>query len=216
MDEVMARAVSFGVMPVVEIEAAEQAGALAETLLEAGLGVIEVTFRTAAAAEAIARISASYPEMLVGAGTVFRSEDLDRARDAGARFALAPGLNEAAVARARAIGMPYAPGVMTPSELQAGLSLGVSVFKFFPAEAAGGRAMLGSLAAPFAQAAPRFIPTGGITPAALAQWLDMPSVVAVGGSWIATRQAIAQGDWAAIGAAARVAVAVARRADRPD
>lgn len=210
-DAVMERAISFGVMPVVEIEDAGHADALAGTLLEAGLGVIEITFRTQAAADVIARIADRYPEMLVGAGTVFRPEDIDRAAAAGARFALAPGLSLKTVAHAQARGLPYAPGVMSPSELQSGLELGVSLFKFFPAVPAGGLTLLGSIAAPFALAAPRFVPTGGVSQATMGEWLRAPFVAAVGGSWIATRRSIAEGDWEGIGAAARAALAEVAR-----
>ena len=199
-------ATRFGVIPVVEIEDPARADALAETLLEAGLGVVEITFRTAAAAEVIARITDRHPDMLVGAGTVVRTHDLDRAQAAGARFALAPGLSRPVVAHAISRGLPYVPGVMTPSDLQAGLELGLTTFKFFPAVPAGGIGFLRSVAAPFALHPVRFIPTGGVSPATLGDWLRERAVAAVGGSWIATRQAIADGDWPGIGTAARAAL----------
>ena len=208
------RATSFGVIPVVEIEDPARADPLAETLLEAGLGVIEVTFRTAAAAEIVARLADRYPDLLVGAGTVLRPTDVDRACHAGARFALAPGLSVATVVRADTSGLPYIPGVMTPSDLQAGIELGLSTFKFFPAVPAGGLAFLCAIAAPFPMHRLRFIPTGGVTQASLGEWLDVPMVAAVGGTWIANRRAIADGDWQGIAAAARAALETSRAAGR--
>ncbi len=205
-------ATRFGVIPVVEIDDPAKADPLAETLLEAGLGVVEIAFRTGAAADVIARIADRHPDMLVGAGTVIGPHQLDRARSAGARFALAPGLSRQAVEHAAACSMPYVPGVMTPSDLQAGLELGLTLFKFFPAEPAGGLAYLRAMAAPFALHGARFIPTGGVSAATLGAWLGEAAVVSVGGSWIASRRAIADGDWPGIGAAAREAVAIARTA----
>ena len=208
------RAIAFGVIPVVEIDELGRADALAETLLEAGLGVIEVTFRTEAAADIVARLADRHPDLLVGAGTVFGLADVDRALAAGARFALAPGLSVSVAERAEAAGLPYVPGVMTPSDLQAGIALGLSTFKFFPAVPAGGLPLLRAIAAPFVRHGLRFVPTGGIGQATLREWLDEPAVAAVGGTWIASRRAIADADWRAIGAAARAALATAREAGR--
>lgn len=203
-------AVRFGVIPVVEIDDPRHADALAETLLEAGLGVVEITFRTEAAVDVIARIADRHPDMLVGAGTVVGPHHLDRAQAAGAKFALAPGLSRRVVEHASACGLPYVPGIMTPSDIQAGIELGLSTFKFFPAEPAGGVAFLRTIAAPFALHGMRFIPTGGVSAASLLGWLREPAIAAVGGSWIASRRAIADGDWLGIGAKAREAVAIAR------
>ncbi|MCQ8242254.1 bifunctional 4-hydroxy-2-oxoglutarate aldolase/2-dehydro-3-deoxy-phosphogluconate aldolase [Rhizosaccharibacter radicis] len=203
-------ACAFGVIPVVEIDGVADADALAETLLEAGLGVIEVTFRTDAAAAVIARIAERYPDMHVGAGTVLTPHDLGRAVDAGARFALAPGFSGTMIEDADARAVPYVPGVMTPSELQSGLEKGGRWFKFFPAVPAGGLTLLRAIAAPFALRAPRFIPTGGIGEATLAEWLQEPSVAAVGGTWIASRQMIRDRNWNGIRQAATTAVRIAR------
>ena len=206
--EALTAAASFGVVPVVEIDDIANADALAEALLEGGLGVVEVTFRTAAA-DIIARLSDRYPGLLVGAGTVVTASDLERAHQAGARFALAPGYSQRLVTSAAEIGLPYVPGVMTPSELQVGLEQGVRNFKFFPAVPAGGLDLLRAIAAPFVLHGPRFIPTGGVKQSTLAAWLHEPAVAAVGGTWIASRAMIRDGDWAAIRAAA-AAVATAR------
>ena len=203
-------ATAFGVIPVVVIDDVADADALAGTLLEAGLGVVEVTLRTPAAAEVIARIAQRHPDMLVGAGTVIGEQELRRAAQAGARFALAPGLSPRLLDQAAGMGLPYVPGAMTPSELQAGIERGVRVFKFFPAMPAGGIAFLRSIAAPFGLHGLRFIPTGGISPGSLADWLGEPSVAAVGGTWIASRGMIRDGDWAGIRRAAEQALRAVR------
>ena len=208
-------ATAFGVIPVVEMDDVANADALAETLLEAGLGVVEVTFRTPAAAAVIARIVQRHPDMVVGAGTVIGERDLRRAAQAGARFALAPGLDPRLLDQAAAMRLPYVPGAMTPSELQAGIERRVGVFKFFPAMPAGGIAFLRSIAAPFGLHGLRFIPTGGISPGNLADWLGEPSVAAVGGTWIASRSMIRAGDWTGIRRAAEQAVRAARAARKP-
>lgn len=205
-------ATAFGVIPVVEVDGVAQADALAEALLEAGLGVIEVTFRTRAAAEVIARISERYTDMVVGAGTVISPADLHLAIDAGARFALAPGLSTAMLDAAAQTGFAYVPGAMTASDLQAGLERGVGTFKFFPAVPAGGIAFLRAIATPFALHGLRFIPTGGVSVTNLADWLSEPGVAAVGGTWIASRGMIREGDWAGIRRNAEEAVRLAGRA----
>ncbi len=215
LESTLIEATAFGVIPVVEVDGVAEADALAETLLEAGLGVIEVTFRTHAAAEVIARIAQRYPDMVVGAGTVIGEQDLRRATEAGACFALAPGLNPRMLDLAAEIGLPYVPGAMTPSDLQAGIERGVHVFKFFPAVPAGGIPFLRSIAAPFGLHGLRFIPTGGVSPGNLADWLSEPSVAAVGGTWIANRSMIRNGDWAGIGRAATEAVRAARAVREP-
>ncbi len=215
LEAALLEAAAFGVIPVVEVDGAAQADALAETLLEAGLGVMEVTFRTHAAAEVIARIADRYPDMVVGAGTVIGEQDMRRAADAGARFALAPGLNPRMLDLAAEIGLPYVPGAMTPSDLQAGIERGVRTFKFFPAVPAGGIPFLRSIAAPFGLHGLRFIPTGGVSHGNLADWLGEPSVAAVGGTWIASRSMMRQNDWAGIRRAASEALRIARAVREP-
>lgn len=207
LDEVFGR---LGVIPVLSVEDVERAEPLADALATGGLPVAEITFRTAAAAAVIDRLSRRRPDVLVGAGTVLTVESLLAARDAGARFALAPGLTLEVVAKAREIGMPFCPGVMTPSDIQSALAAGARVLKFFPAQAAGGPSMLRALSAPYAFHGVRFVPTGGINQENLEAWLAVESVVAVGGTWIATPKQIAAGDWEGIrgrAAAARAAVA---------
>jgi len=188
----------LGVIPVIAIDEVDKAEPLADALLEGGLPVAEITFRTAAAAAVIRRLSEKRPQLLVGAGTVLSVESLIAARDAGARFALAPGFSAEVVKKAAEIGLPFFPGVMTPSEIQGALAAGAKVMKFFPAEPAGGLAMLTALAAPFAFAGVRFLPTGGVKLESLKTWLASEAVLAVGGTWIATREAIRAGDFAAV------------------
>ena len=186
------------IIPVIVIEDANDAEPLAEALLAGGMDVIEVTFRTAAAGDAIGRIAKAFPEMLVGAGTVLSQEQAQRALDAGARFALAPGLNPEVVTYVQKAGALFIPGIMTPSEIERGLGLGCQLLKFWPAEASGGVRMLKDMAAPYAAQGVRFCPTGGIGPKNMNDYLALPSVAAIGGSWLATKQQIADRDWAAI------------------
>lgn len=215
MQQALLEATAFGVIPVVEVDGVSEADALAESLLEAGLGVVEVTFRTHAAAEVIARIADRYPDVVVGAGTVVAPQDLRRAMQAGARFALAPGLSPRMLDAAAEAGFAYVPGAMTPSDLQAGLERDIRCFKFFPAVPAGGITVLRAIAAPFALQGLRFIPTGGVSAATVADWLKEPSVVAVGGTWIASRSMIREGDWRGIRRQAEEAVRLASRAREP-
>lgn len=198
---------SIGVVPVIAIEKASDAIALADALLEGGLHVAEITFRTAAAAEALAILKTARPELLIGAGTLLDAAQLRSAVDAGARFGLAPGFDPDVVAAAETAGLPFAPGVMTPSELSAAVRRGVRLAKFFPAGIAGGPRALEAIAAPFAHLNVRFIPTGGVALDTMADWLKMTSVAAVGGTWIARTQDIRDGRFAAIAANAKAAVA---------
>ena len=199
-----------GVVPVIALDDAEAALPLADALLEGGLPVAEITFRTPAARETLATIADKRPEILVGAGTVLTEEQVDMALDAGAKFALSPGLDRAVLDHAKARGLPFAPGIMTPSDLQVALRAGVGMVKFFPAMPAGGPKMLKAIAAPYSHTGIGFNPTGGVTMDNLADWLALPEVRAVGGTWIATKADIAAGNWAAITQNARAAVARVR------
>jgi 2-dehydro-3-deoxyphosphogluconate aldolase/(4S)-4-hydroxy-2-oxoglutarate aldolase len=186
------------VVPVIAIDSVESALPLADALLEGGLPVAEITFRTAAAAEVIAKIAKERPMMVLGAGTVLTAENLGRACDAGAKFGVAPGLNQDVVAEAAHRGLPFIPGVITPTEIEQALSLGLTLLKFFPAEAFGGLKVIKALSAPYAHAGVRFMPTGGVTTANLADYLAEKVVACVGGTWIASREAIAEKKWAQI------------------
>ena len=191
------------VIPVLVIEDASTARELAEALVAGGLRVLEVTLRTPAAIEAIRRMNL-VPGAIVGAGTVVNQAQLDEARAAGAEFIVSPGLTEGLAQAVAATGIPYLPGVATAGEIMRGLDLGLTHFKFFPAEAAGGIKALKALAAPFAQC--RFCPTGGISAETAPDWLALEPVLCVGGSWIVPRGASME----QVEALARQAAALAR------
>ena len=197
------------IVPVVVLDRAESAEPLAEALLAGGLDIMEITFRTAAAEESIRRIAARFPEILLGAGTLLDDDQVSRAKDAGAVFGLAPGLNRRTVAKAAEVGLRFSPGVMTPGEVEEALSLGCKLLKFFPAEAAGGTAMLKSLAGPYGHTGVKFIPTGGVTSGNLADYLKVPVVAAIGGSWMVDKQLVNEGKWEEITRLTREALAAA-------
>jgi 2-dehydro-3-deoxyphosphogluconate aldolase/(4S)-4-hydroxy-2-oxoglutarate aldolase len=206
---ILARIADRRIVPVVALEHEDDAEPLARALLEAGLDIMEVTFRSAAAEPALRTLSARYPEMLLGAGTVLDAAQLRAAAAAGARFAVAPGLNELVLAAARDAGIEMLPGVMTPSEVEKAMSLGCRTLKFFPAEQAGGAAMLKALEGPYGHTGVRFIPTGGITAANMRLYLERPSVIAVGGSWMVEKKLIAARDWKRITELTRAALTLA-------
>jgi 2-dehydro-3-deoxyphosphogluconate aldolase/(4S)-4-hydroxy-2-oxoglutarate aldolase len=201
IDEIMHTA---PVIPVLVLDGTLDPVALAETLVAAGLPVLEVTLRTPPALDAI-RAMAAVPGAIVGAGTVLNAIAMDKAIDAGARFLISPGLTQALARRAADQKIAYLPGVATASDIMRGLALGFDRFKFFPAEAAGGIAAMNALSLPFANV--RFCPTGGIRPESAAGWLAHRSVLCVGGSWLAPP---GDTDLAAIGARARAAAALSR------
>lgn len=179
-----------GVVPVVKINDAMKAVPLARTLLEGGIDVIEITFRTGAAAEAIGLIKREVPEMLLGAGTVLTLENLEKAVAAGVDFAVSPGFNPKIVDRCLEMKLPVFPGVCTPTEIEAAMDRGLTSLKFFPAEASGGIAMLKALSAVYEV---DFMPTGGIGPGNLRDYLSLPKVACVGGSWL-VRSDLIDGD----------------------
>lgn len=186
-NEIGARIRECRVVAVLTLDKAEDALPLADALLAGGIRAIELTLRTPEAEEGIRRIAAARPEMLVGAGTVLTAEQLHRAVNAGASFVVSPGLNHAVSAEADAQGFVYFPGVMTPTDVEAALAMGHRLMKFFPAETAGGVKMIKALEAPYAQAGVEFLPLGGINENNAGQYLALPSVAAIGGSWIAER-----------------------------
>ena len=199
----------YRIIPVVVIDSAEHAETLAEGLSAGGIPVAEITFRTPAAAAAIRRLSA-HPDLLVGAGTVLTAEQVDQAQAAGARFIVSPGLSVPVVRRAQEHGLPVFPGAVTPTEVMAALDLGLDVVKFFPAGVHGGPAAIAALGGPFGQV--RFVPTGGVSPANLADYLRLPNVAAVGGSWMVPSDALAAGDTDRIARLCADAVAAAAAA----
>ncbi|HBK54995.1 MAG TPA: keto-deoxy-phosphogluconate aldolase [Xanthomonadales bacterium] len=197
------------VLPVLAIQRLDDAVPLARALVAGGLPVLEVTLRGPFALAAIAAIRSAVPEAVIGVGTVLRSTDLHAAIEAGARFAIAPGATEALYAAAAGAVIPFIPAVATASELMRGLELGYRRFKFFPARSAGGTDALRSLAGPFPQA--RFCPTGGIDAERAADYLKLPNVPCVGGSWIAAKPMISAADWRVIESNARRASALKSR-----
>lgn len=197
-DDVMAALARHGVIPVIAIDSVEAALPLADALLEGGLPVAEITFRTVAAHAVMRTLAERRPELILGAGTVITAENLEIAHDCGAAFAVAPGLNPTIVKRAQELSLPFVPGVATPTEIEGALSLGCRLLKFFPAEALGGIPMLQALSAPYKHAGVRFVPTGGVNAKNLAAYLAMEGVAAVGGTWIAKKEDLAQAQWAAI------------------
>ena len=188
----------FPVIPVIVIYQADDAEPLAEALLAGGLSIIEVTFRTAAAAESIERITNAFPEMQVGAGTVVTPQQAKRAIDAGSQFGLAPGTDPETIAYFRERGVPFIPGVMTPTDIQTAVKAACTSLKFFPAGVAGGPKLLKAMAAPYASLGIKFCPTGGVTLDNMRDYLSMPEVFAVGGTWLATKPQIQNGEWSTI------------------
>lgn len=209
MTEVAGLLGTTGVLPVVVIDQAAHASALASTLGSAGLTTIEVTLRTPSALDAL-RAMAEDPAVVVGAGTVVRPGQVEAAVVAGARFVVSPGFSAAVVKECAAMRVPCIPGVATATEIQSALDHGLDVLKFFPAESAGGTGALKAWSAPFAQA--RFVPTGGITAGNLTSYLMLPSVLAVGGSWMVAADLVSSGAFDRIGALSREAVALAHGA----
>ena len=179
-------------LPVVVLSSVEQAAPLGAALLAGGLRSVEVTFRTDAAAASI-RVLAGNPELLVGAGTVLTVDQVDQAFDAGARFVVSPGFGPAVVRRCQELALPVFPGVATATEIQMALDAGLDTVKFFPAEQLGGARMVKALAAPYRSL--KFIPTGGVTSANLADYLAIGAVTAVGGTWMVAADLLRAGRW---------------------
>ena len=199
-----------GIVPVIVIEDETKAVPLARALVKGGLPVLEVTFRTKAAAGAIARIKADVPEAVVGAGTLLTPAQVRAAAEAGAAFGVAPGFDPVVINAAKDAGLPMVPGIATASELSQALTAGAPMVKFFPAEAAGGVKMIKNLLGAFRSTGVKFMPTGGINLSNVAEYLAVPEIVACGGTWIVPKDALAANDWGAIEKLASEAAALAR------
>lgn len=193
------------VIPVIEIDDRRNAAPLAEALLEGGIHVVEITLRTPEALNAISAIS-HFKELHVGAGTLLLKEDVSKAKDAGATFGVSPGSTPELLEACREQKLPFLPGAASPSEVANLFSHGFDVQKFFPAEAAGGVQMLKAMAGPMQQV--KFCPTGGVSPNNVANYLALDNVICVGGSWIASRDLIANNEWGKIEENARFASAL--------
>lgn len=185
------------VIPVIAIDCAEDIIPLGKALAENGLPAAEITFRSDAAVEAIRLLRESQPEMLIGAGTVLNREQAQAAKDAGATFVVSPGFNPNTVTACREIGIDIVPGVNNPSAVEAAIDMGLTTLKFFPAEASGGINMLKSLLGPYTQI--QFMPTGGISPKNVNDYLAVDRVLACGGTWMVDKTLINEGRWDEIG-----------------
>ena len=211
-DQTLADKVSAaGVVAVLVIDDANDAVLLARALLSGGVDVMELTLRTPAALDALRAIRREVPEMTAGIGTILTVDQLHAAREAGAAFGVSPGCNPLLLAAAREAGFPFGPGIATPSDIEVALQHGAKLLKFFPAEQLGGLAYLRAIAAPYAHLGLRYIPLGGLTAANAGTYLDDPLIAAIGGSWIAPRDAIKARDWTTIETNARAARDIARR-----
>lgn len=193
MNEILEKIGELGIVPVVVLDDAKDAEPLAEALIAGGLPCAEVTFRTAAAEESIRIMSEKFPEMLIGAGTVLTTEQVDRAASAGAKFIVSPGLNPKIVAYCVDKGIPITPGTSNASDIEAALEFGLDVVKFFPAEPAGGLKMIKALAAPYVGV--KFMPTGGINAENVKAYLAYDRILACGGSWMVKGELVKNGEF---------------------
>lgn len=194
------------IIPVIAIDNSADILPLGKALVDNGLPVAEITFRTAAAVDAIRLLRAAQPDMLIGAGTVLNRAHIEQALAAGASFVVSPGLNPNTVRAAQALQVPILPGVNNPSDIEAALELGLTALKFFPAEASGGIRMVKALLGPYSQI--RLMPTGGISAANIRDYLAIPGVIACGGSWMVEPDLLQRRDWAEVGRRVREAVAL--------
>ncbi|MEC7274020.1 MAG: bifunctional 4-hydroxy-2-oxoglutarate aldolase/2-dehydro-3-deoxy-phosphogluconate aldolase [Verrucomicrobiota bacterium] len=206
-DEIRKKLAASRVVATVTIENVENAKPLAEARLEGGIRSIEITLRTPAAIDAIQRVTQSFPEMLVMAGTVISTEQVKLVQDVGALCAVAPGMNRKVIEAALDAGLPFAPGIVTPSEIESALEYDCDILKFFPAETSGGLSFLKNMQTPYSHLGLQFIPLGGLNVSNAREYLKESYILAVGGSWIATADAIGAGDW--IGIEERAATAAA-------
>ena len=204
MSDIIKQLSKIGIVPVIKIDRAEDAAPLAKALIDGGLPCAEVTFRTACAKEAISIISKEYPDMIVGAGTVLTKEQVDDAIEAGTKFIVSPGLNPEIVKYSLERGCPMIPGINNPTGIEQALSLGLDTVKFFPAEQSGGINMIKAMAAPYGKV--RFMPTGGVSPANVNDYLAFSKIFCCGGSWMVKPDMIAAGDFEGITKLVRQAV----------
>ncbi len=198
IEEVFSDLETAGVLAVLVIDDAADAVPLAKALLAGGINAMELTLRTEAAMDALNAIRQAVPDMSVGIGTILTTEQVQQVATAGATFGVSPGVNPRVVEAASASGLPFAPGVATPTDIELALSLGCRRLKFFPAEPSGGLGYLRSIAAPYNHLGLKYIPLGGVSLKNMAEYLADPLIAAVGGSWLAPRDAIANRDWAQI------------------
>ncbi|NBV86232.1 MAG: bifunctional 4-hydroxy-2-oxoglutarate aldolase/2-dehydro-3-deoxy-phosphogluconate aldolase [Verrucomicrobia bacterium] len=209
--DIQARLERTRVIAVLVIDNPADAVPLAHALLDGGVDAIELTLRTDAALESLRRIHAEVPGILLGAGTVLTPQQVGEVKTAGAAFAVAPGMNPRVVAEARRVGLPFAPGVCTPTDIELAIEAGCRLLKLFPCEPVGGLQYLRSIAAPFAHLGIQFIPLGGVNKSNAESYLREPLVLALGGSWLAPRELIQRKDWNAVTANARELSEIVKR-----
>ncbi len=200
-----------GLVATLTVDDASKAVSLARALLAGGMDVMELTLRTEAAYDAIEAVKKQVPEILVGVGTVLRIDQLDRVVELGADFAVAPGVNPKIVEHASRVGIPFAPGICTPSDIERAVELGCQVLKFFPAEPCGGIKYLKNMAAPYSHLGLKYIPLGGLNANNLGEYLTCDMILGAGGSWIAPRDAINSGDWETITNSTRLAIELIKK-----
>ena len=210
-EELLQRLEKSGVVAGFSVEKAEHAVPLAEALLAGGIDVIELTLRTPAGLEAVKAICAGVPDLLVGVGTILTPETAQAVSTAGADFGVSPGMNPRVIGAAKEAGLPFAPGIMTPSDLEAAIELGCRFVKFFPAEAAGGITYLRSMSAPYKHLGVQYFPLGGLNAENMVNYLKEPNVPAIGGSWIVKQDLVANEDWAGITARAADVINVLKK-----
>lgn len=208
--DIYEQVIATGIVPVVVLNKVEDAVPLANALLRGGINFMEITFRTACAAECISVISKEVPDMIVGAGTVINVDQAMVAVENGAKFIVSPGLDEGVVLWAKGNNIPVIPGTVTPTEIMRAISLGLNVLKFFPADVYGGIKALKALSAPFGQV--KFLPTGGVSEANLTEFIENKAVAAVGGSWVCKKDDILNHDWDKITALSENAVRIIKEA----
>lgn len=202
------RVENCGIVAVLVVDRVEDAVPLAQALLAGGVDVMELTLRTPAAIDALKAIKGAVPEMLAGVGTILTTDQVKQVVEAGAAFGVAPGLNPRVLATAREVGLSFAPGILTPSDIEAAVEHGCKILKLFPAEPSGGLAYLRAMAAPYAHLGLKFIPLGGLNAKNMASYLADPNIAALGGSWLAPRELIKAGEWDKITALAAEAVQI--------
>lgn len=213
MTDLITQLQAIKIIPVIQIDDAKHAVPLAKTLIANGLPAAEITFRTTAAGEAITRIKNAYPDILLGAGTILKTQQVDQAYLAGASFMVSPGLNPRTVNHCLDKGVTTIPGVNNPSQIEQGLELGIDFLKFFPAEASGGTAMVKSLLAPYSDI--ELMPTGGINLSNINSYLNIERVVCCAGTWMVPTQLINEQNWQEIGRLVRQAVKLVNTAPLP-
>ena len=194
-DELILKIRKAPVIAVLVIDDADDAVALAKALLKGGISIIELTLRTPAALDALENIRSGVPEILAGIGTILNAEQVQAVKERGAVFGVAPGLNGTVIAAAKDLGLPFAPGIMTPSDIEAAYALGCNVLKLFPSEPVGGINYLNNINAPYAHLGIEYIPLGGVSQNNLHAYLESPLILGVGGSWLAPRKSIQEKAW---------------------